>query len=172
MAEKLPYTPEHPERGFSLLVGEVRRGKAFPREEVEAALANYQATAARAVATGDWNVWADLFTDDAIYVEHHYGVLRGGDQIRAWITNTMQGQVVEMDFPIDLRVIDNDIAIIYVPNRYLAPDGGAPYQFVAITILCYAGDGRFCYEEDIYNVLEAKRVGDLYAEVKRQGADA
>ena len=39
-------------------------------------------------------------------------------------------------------MIDNDIAIIYVPNRYVAPDGGAPYQFVAITILCYAGDGK------------------------------
>ncbi len=170
MADALPYTPEHPERGFSLLVGEVRRGKEFPRDEVEAALANYQKTAAGAVASGDWNAWADLFTDDAIYVEHHYGVLRGGAEIKAWITNTMQGQVLDMDFPIDLRVIDNDIVMIYVPNRYVAPDGGAPYQFVAITILCYAGDGKFCYEEDIYNVLEAKRVGDLYGEVKRQRA--
>src|SRR4051794_12452615 len=113
MADALPYTAEHPERGFGLLVGEVRRGKEFPRDEVEAALANYQATAAGAVASGDWNQWAELFTDDAIYVEHHYGVLRGQAAIRAWITNTMQGIVVDMDFPIDLKLIDNDIAVIY-----------------------------------------------------------
>ena len=166
-SEPKGYTPHFPERGYGLLVGEVRRGKQFPREEVDAAIDHYQKTAAEAVATGEWSAWADLFTDDAIYVEHQYGVLRGGAEIKAWITNTMQGQVVEMEFPIDLRVIDNDMVFIYVPNAYPAPDGGAPYQFVSATLLCYAGDNRFCYEEDIYNALESQRVHGAYAAAKQ-----
>ena len=161
------YESEVPERGYGFLAGEVRRQESFPRAEVEAALENYQAVAAAAVETGDWNAWADMFTDDAIYVEHQYGVLRGQDAIRGWITSTMQGVVVDLEFPVEWSVIDNDLVVIYVPNRYPSPDDGAPFQFVAMTILCYAGEGRWCYEEDIYNGLEAKRVNDGYVAAKR-----
>jgi uncharacterized protein (TIGR02246 family) len=169
MAE-LNYTREIPERGYRFLAGEVRRGRQFPREEVEAALQNYQDVAAQAAASGDWHPWADLFTDDALYVEHHYGVLRGQQNIRNWITSTMQGVVVDMVFPVEFKAIDNDLALIYVPNRYPAPDGGEPYQFVAFTILCYAGDNQWCYEEDIYNALEAQRIQGVYSAAKQAAA--
>ena len=46
---------------------------AFPREEVEAEFEKYRQRAALAVETGDWDQWADQFTDDAHYREHHYG---------------------------------------------------------------------------------------------------
>jgi ketosteroid isomerase-like protein len=155
-----------PERGFTFLGDEVRRGKQFPRAEVEAALRSYQELGAHAAATGDWDRWADQFTDDAIYVEHHFGVMRGQAAIREWITSTMQGQASELVFPVLWYLIDNDLVFIYCPNRFDAPDGGAPYQFVSATTLVYGGDGRWCYEEDIYNVVEAARVGELYASDK------
>jgi ketosteroid isomerase-like protein len=151
-----------PERGFTFLAGEVRRDRAFPRAEVEAALDRYQEVAAQAVESGDWNPWADQFTDDAIYVEHHFGVMRGQDAIRTWINATMQGPNTGMSFPVLWHLIDNDLVFIYCPNRFIAPDGGPPFQFICGTVLCYAGDGQWCYEEDIYNVAEAARVSELY----------
>ena len=160
------YEAELPERGYGFLANEVRRPQQFPRDEVEAAFRDYQAVAAKAAASGDWNPWADIFTDDAIYVEHQYGVLRGQDAIRNWITSTMQGQVVELVFPVEWYMIENDLLFMYCPNRYPAPDDGAPFQFVSATILCYGGDGRWCYEEDIYNAGEALRVHEAYAAAK------
>ena len=88
--------------------------------------------------------------------------MRGRPAIRDWITTTMQGQATELVFPVLWHLIDNDLVFIYCPNRYDAPDGGAPYQFISATILCYGGDGQWCYEEDIYNVAEAARVAELY----------
>lgn len=151
-----------PERGFLFLGDEVRRRQEFPRAEVEAALQSYQDVAAEASRTGDWNPWADQFTEDAIYVEHHFGVLRGRDRIRRWINATMQGPNADMVFPVQWHLIDNDLAFIYCPNRFVARDGGEPFQFICGTVLCYAGDGQWCYEEDIYNVAEAGRVAQLY----------
>jgi hypothetical protein len=164
-----------PLRGFGYLGDEVRRQGTWDRQEVEEALQKYHAMADRAVEIGDWNVWADLFTDDAIYVEHHYGVMRGSKEIRAWICGVMSaGTNPDMYFPVEqsITMINNDVVGIYVPNRYRDPvdPAGDPYQFVSYTILLYAGNGRWCYEEDIYNVEEAKRVHDLYARAKEQGA--
>jgi uncharacterized protein (TIGR02246 family) len=161
---------ELPERGYGFLAGEVRRGRTFPREEVAAALVRYQEAAADAVATGDWNRWADLFTEDAIYVEHQYGVIRGREAIRRWITRAMQGQALELEFPVEWSLIDNDLVFIYCPIGYPARDGEARFQFVSATVLCYGGDGRWCYEEDIYNADESLRIHAAYAATKG-GAD-
>ena len=42
----------------------------FSRAEIEDAFQNFQQTALAAGTSGDWNAWADLFTEDATYVEH------------------------------------------------------------------------------------------------------
>jgi hypothetical protein len=162
-----------PVRGFGYLGAEVRRHGSWGRAEVEEALQRYHAMADRAVELGDWNVWADLFTDDAIYVEHHYGVMRGSKEIRSWICGVMSaGTNPDMYFPVEhsITLIDNDLVGIYVPNRYRDPKdpAGEPFQFVSYTLLLYAGNGQWCYEEDIYNVEEAKRVHDLYARAKAE----
>ena len=46
-------------------------------------------TAARCAASGEWRDWADLFTDDAVYLEHTFGTFHGSDEIYAWITPLM-----------------------------------------------------------------------------------
>jgi hypothetical protein len=155
------YVAETPERGFTFLANEVRRGETFSRAEVEAALENYQAIAQKAVETGDWSHWADQFTEDAIYVEHQFGVMRRRSTIQAWIVATM-AEASGQQFPVQWYMIDNDLVFLYLPIQHPAPDGGAPFQFTCGTILCYAGDGLWCYEEDIYNATEAARTAELY----------
>jgi ketosteroid isomerase-like protein len=168
-------TSRVPARGFGYQGGEVRRQGRWERKEVEEALQHYHAMADRAVELGDWNVWADIFTDDAIYVEHQYGVMRGSKEIRSWICGVMSaGTNPEMSFPVEqsITMIDNDFVGLYVPNRYNDPNdpNGEPYQFVSYTILLYAGDGQWCYEEDIYNAEETKRIHGLYASAKQQAS--
>lgn len=129
---------------------------AFPRDEVEREFAAYRERGRVAVATGDWDQWADQFTDDARYREHHYGTFRGQDQIREWITGVMK-PFPTMEFPTAWYTIDGNRVNAIIPNVLPDPTGGDGYfGFDVHVILHYAGGGRWSYEEDVYNPREAE----------------
>jgi hypothetical protein len=127
----------------------------WTRTELEDAFAAYQRTALQAGTTGDWGPWADLFTEDATYIEHHYGTFGGREAIRRWITATMaEWPGSEMPhFPVEWYVIDEERGwiVCQVWNRMADPGDGSVHQQYNFTLLKYAGDGRWSYEEDIYN---------------------
>ena len=127
----------------------------WTRQELEAAFVTYQEVAAEAARSGNWDPWADLFTEDAEYVEHLYGTMHGREAIRSWINKTMStypGNAMP-EFPIGWSVIDEDRGwiVCQVWNRMADPGDGSIHQAYNVTILKYAGDGRWSYEEDIYN---------------------
>ena len=132
------------------------RSTVFPREEVEAEFAKYRERAALAVATGDWEQWAAQFTDDAQYREHHYGYFRSQKEIRDWILSVMQ-PFPTMEFPVSWYLIDGNRVSALIPNVLPPPDGDDGYYgFDVNTILHYAGDGKWSYEEDVYSPREAE----------------
>jgi hypothetical protein len=134
------------------------RTPAFARSEVESAFAEYRARARKAVDTGDWDQWADQFTDDAHYREHHYGYFRSGAEIREWIKSVMQ-PFPTMEFPVSWYVIDGNRVSALIPNVLPPPAGDDGYfGFDVNTILHYAGDGKWSYEEDVYSPQAAQRV--------------
>jgi hypothetical protein len=125
------------------------------REELEAAFARYQESSRQAGASGDWSTWADQFTEDATYIEHSYGNFSGREAIRRWITRTMgtfPGNAMP-EFPIEWYVLDEDRGwvVCQVWNRMEDPGDGSVHQAANVTILHYAGDGQWSYEEDVYN---------------------
>jgi uncharacterized protein (TIGR02246 family) len=127
----------------------------YTRDEIEEAFTAYQAAGERAGATGDWAAWADHFTEDAVYIEHHYGRFDGREAIRDWISGTMStypGNRMPL-FPVEWHVIDEERGwvVCQVWNRMDDPGDGSVHQAANITILHYAGDGRWSYEEDVYN---------------------
>ena len=130
----------------------------WTRSELEEAFTRYQSAAADAGASGDWGPWADLFTEDAAYVEHLFGTFQGRDAIRSWITTTMStypGNSMP-SFPIEWYVIDEERGwvVCQVWNRMADPGDGSIHQAYNFTLLKYAGDGLWSYEEDIYNPAE------------------
>jgi len=130
----------------------------FSREELEAAFLRYEAAARRASESNDWSIWADLFTLDADYWEHLYGRMKGRAEIKAWITKTMSSYPGnEMPhFPSDWHVIDEEHGrvVVYIQNRMRDPGDGSVHQAANVTILHYAGDNQWSYQEDIYNVAD------------------
>ena len=129
-----------------------------PREEIEEAFERYRQRGATAVGTGDWDQWAEQFTEDARYYEHHYGRFSGREEIRAWIKGVMQ-PFPTMEFPFEWVMIDGNRVVAYVQNRLPDPAGGDErYEFPTGVILHYAGDDRWSYEEDAYNPDEAPPV--------------
>ncbi len=134
----------------------------YTREEMEKAFDNYQAVAAKATAANEWRAWADMFTDDAEYVEHHFGVFHGRQAIYDWITATMHTPPNdEMNaFPIEWYVIDEQKGwvVCKVQNRMRDPGDGSVHQEANWTLLKYAGNNQWSYEEDMYNPLEFGRM--------------
>jgi hypothetical protein len=127
----------------------------WTRQELEDAFARYRQVALESGESGDWNPWAELFTPDATYVEHHYGTMGGREAIRRWIVATMaQYPGKHMPhFPIEWYVIDDERGwvVCQVWNRMSDPGDGSVHQAYNFTLLKYAGEGLWEYEEDVYN---------------------
>lgn len=126
----------------------------FEREEVEAAYRNFVAVG----DSGDWNAWADLHSEDGVWVERHLGRFEGREAIREAILEVMK-PVPMMVFPVQWHVIEGN-RVVYYPWQVMPdPQGGdADYRFGCVTILEYAGDGLFSYQEDLYNPREGQAV--------------
>lgn len=126
----------------------------YPREEILAAFESYKVARDQASRTGDWNIWAQVFTEDAHYIEHAYGDLHGREAIRDWITKVM-APFPHMTFPQDWWVLDEerDAVLFQCQNRLAHPTDpdGEPFQFPNWTRLVYGGNGLWKSEEDIYN---------------------
>jgi hypothetical protein len=104
-------------------------------------------TANRCASTGEWRAWADRFTEDARYIEHTYGEFHGSEEIYQWISATMTS------FPHSWCVCDEERGwgICRMENRFRDPGDGSVHPAHNLTVLHYAGDMRFSYEEDAYN---------------------
>lgn len=127
----------------------------WSRDELEAAFQQQQQVVVGIAETWDWSRFADQFTTDATYVEHAYGNLAGREQIREWIVETMNtfpGSEMPF-FPCSWYSIDEDRGwvICEMMNRMKDPGDGSIHERPCITILKYAGDGLWSYEEDAYN---------------------
>lgn len=130
----------------------------YSREEIEAAFTTFQERAAEAGRTGSWDEWSLCFTEDADYSEHHYGRMKGRQEILDWITKTMNEPIFRhmTSFPIDWYVIDEERGwvICQVANVMEDPGDGSDHRAYNWTLLHYAGNGQFSYEEDMYNPAE------------------
>ena len=127
----------------------------YSREEIERTFTAFRAALARAMTTGDWTEWASFYATDAVYVEHAMGTFRGRAEIKRWIERTMALPLVEHieAFPIGWYVIDEQRGWVIAQffSRMRDPGDGSRHETYNVTILHYAGNGQWSYEEDIYN---------------------
>jgi hypothetical protein len=140
-----------------------------PIEEVRAAVDAY-VDVRRRIEAGDatWIDLAQFFTDDAVYVDPAWGRVQGIDGIREFLVDSMKG-LEDWRFPIRLTAIEGD-QVVTVWDQVLPgerPDGGR-FSQTGVSLLQYAGNGQFCFEEDILNM--AHVLEDLGASGWRPGA--
>lgn len=119
----------------------------FSREEIEREFQRRVAIQEK----DDWKAFGETFTSDAVYVEHHEGTFKGRDKILAWLIPVMD-RCRGWTYPIDWVAIDGTRVIYHWMNRLPGkrPDG-AFYEWPGISVIQYAGDGQWSFQEDVYN---------------------
>ena len=138
----------------------------FTRAEIEQAFRKYWSTGA---VGEDWDGFADMFTEDARYVEHVLGCMNGREAIRSWIKPIME-EFCELYTAYEWHTIDEegDRVIVYMQNRRDHPSGKGTIDFPGVTILHYAGDGLFDSEEDYWAVPAGQASIQEYAKACEQ----
>ena len=138
----------------------------FSRSEVQDAFEHWWSVGN---AGEDWATWTTLFVDDVRYLDHFWGPLRGHDEVDLWIHAVMKG-VPEIYGVYEWHAIDDGTVVFHYQNRRDNPlhehmDEGPPYfDFAGLSVLQYAGDGRWESEEDFWDANGARRTARAYAE--------
>ena len=121
----------------------------FRVEEVEEAFRVYWNTG---MIREDWDAWSDLFTEDVVYDERVLGTMRGRETVRAWIKPLM-AQYGEIYGVYNWHLVDpsgNGRVVFHMENRRDHPCGEGYLDFPGMTVLEYAGDGKWSREEDYW----------------------
>ena len=146
----------------------------YTRDEIEKAFQHFQDTADRSAKSGDWHEWSECFTEDAEYYEHHYGRMHGRKAIFDWIQQTMTEPLFASmrDFPIDWYMVDEERGWIMcqVANVMDDPGDGTDHREYNWTLLHYAGNNQFSYEEDMYNPNEFGEMVKTWFAAKKAAA--
>ena len=128
----------------------------------EEALATYRAMVAvrDRIEQGElpWSALAGYFTDDAVYIDSTWGRFEGRPAIEQFMADSMQG-LDDWRFPEEWAMAEGDRVVSKWWNQLPSerPDG-SPYRVAGISILRYAGDGKFDYEYDVFNMKEILEV--------------
>jgi ketosteroid isomerase-like protein len=140
-----------------------------PEPEVRATLDRYAEVRGRIEAgEATWIALADFFTDDAVYIDPAWGRVEGIDEIRSFLVESMRG-LEDWRFPIRTTAMSgNEVITVWDQVLPGQRDDGRPYRQTGVSMLRYAGDGRFDFEEDLLNM--AHVLEDLAASGWRPGA--
>jgi hypothetical protein len=109
----------------------------FPMDELRGAYERFMKVSDECAAMGDYNAFADLFTEDCTYGEHAFGEMHGREEVRNWIVPRMK------QFP-------NEHIVRYTHDWTLFDED----------------NGLFSREEDIYNPVHFVQMLEDWQEAK------
>ena len=125
---------------------------AHERAEIEATIQRYLELRRAAIAgTIPWSDLKEVFTEDAVFIDSVWGRHQGVDALVEFLDTSMRG-LDTWDFPHFWEAIDGDRVFLRWSNKLpgTTEDGGEIHN-MGLSILEYAGDGKFSYEEDMYS---------------------
>ena len=125
-----------------------------PRADIEAAHDRYL-DCRRRIEAGElgWGALADFFTDGATFIDPAWGRIEGKAAIHEFLVNSMKG-LDDWSFPHQWRMIEGDRLVAAWRNRLPGKrTDGTYYEAPGLTVMVYAGAGKFSHEEDLLNMV-------------------
>jgi hypothetical protein len=127
----------------------------YPRDEVKATVDRYHELRRRiddGLEEDAFGSLSDFYTEDAVYIDGAWGRIEGKEAIANWLVASMVG-MEDWKFPVEFTAIEGDDVVVKWTQIFprLKPDG-TPYRQSGYSRMIYAGDGKFSYEEDTYNM--------------------
>jgi hypothetical protein len=122
------------------------------RAEVQDAVDRYLAMRV-ACGAGErpWSDLAEFFTDDIVFIDPQWGRVEGLDEVRSELLERAMVGLDGWEYPSDFVMVDGDRVVVKWRQSIPGSDGQR-YEQSGWSLLLYAGDGRFRYEEDLLNM--------------------
>jgi hypothetical protein len=131
-------------------------------DSTDEALATYRQMVAERdrIETGElpWSALAAYFTENAVYIDSAWGRFEGRPAIERFMAASMMG-LEDWRFPEEWTMADGDRVVSMWWNQLPGSRAdGSPYRVAGLSILRYAGDGKFDYEYDVFNMQQVLEV--------------
>ena len=134
----------------------------WTRDEIEEQWAHYQKVARRCGPAGDWDEFVDLYTEDAVMVVSGGLRIGGREAMRRWYQEAFAVEPMRslVYYPVEWYMIDEYRGWVSCQfwNRMADPGDGSIHEFSCFSLLKYAGDGQWCFEEDKLDPSEMEAV--------------
>jgi ketosteroid isomerase-like protein len=99
-----------------------------------------------------WDALASFYTADATFIDPAWGRVEGIEAIKKFLVESMAG-LEGWTFPRQWTMVEGNRLVSCWQNRLPgARADGSHYEAPGISVLEYAGDGKFSSEEDILNM--------------------
>jgi hypothetical protein len=123
------------------------------RDEMEQQFRHYYLTGP---VHEDWDAWGNLFTEDATYTDHMWGVFHGPSEVAQFLNGTMSF-ASHVYSALVWYNIDGHRIVYKCLNRADNPEpGGSPIEFPSLQVIEYAGNGKWSSEDDWWTIAEMK----------------
>lgn len=105
-----------------------------------------------------WSALGAYFTDGAVYIDSAWGRFEGRAAIERFMDESMVG-LETWRFPEEWTMAEGDRVVSMWWNELPGTDSdGSPYRVAGLSVLRYAGDGKFDYEYDVFNMQQVLEV--------------
>jgi ketosteroid isomerase-like protein len=105
------------------------------------------------VGKSTWSSLADFFTEDAVYCDPAWGRVEGRENIRDFFAKSMKGLTGNGWSTPEKWTMADDHRLVSQWDQILGhKEDGTPWLVPGLSILYYAGDGLFCYSQDMLNM--------------------
>lgn len=126
----------------------------FPVEEVRGTYMRYveRRNQVEAGKVG-WKALAEFFTDDATFIDPAWGRVTGIERIERFLEDSMAG-LEDWSFPHQWVMVDGNRIVARWMNRLPGRRAdGTYYEAPGLSVIEYAGGGKFSHEEDLLNMV-------------------
>jgi len=147
----------------------------FSREEIEEHWAHYQKVARHCGPAGDWTPLCDLYTEDATMIVSGGVKVGGREAMKRWYREALGEEPMRSlhYYPVEWYMIDEHRGWLSCQfwNRMADPGDGSVHEFACFSLLKYAGDGLWSFEEDKFDPAEMQVCLQGWLDAKKRCQD-